>query len=149
VQIFLSFPDTERGEARTNIHAPASEAALKRQKRTDTRRYARFDILEYAIVFAEGQDEPMRSVVVDVGLGGLQTLSRQALSVGQLCQIVIGKGDGSKLNVSSEVRFCRPMREEGLFSIGFRFAPESHEQRASLVDYVHAVFQRQADQLAS
>ena len=121
---------------------------MKRQSKADTRRYARFGVLEYAIVFLNGTAEPLRSVIVDVGLGGIQILSKQQLPVGHVCHLTIGRSDGTSLDIPGEVRFSQPMDGSELFSTGMRFAPETHQQRSELVDYVHAVFQRQADQLA-
>lgn len=121
---------------------------MKRQSKADTRRYARFGILEYAIVFLNGTSEPLRSVVVDVGLGGIQILAKQQLPVGHVCHLSIGRSDGTCLEVPGEVRFSNPLDGSELYATGMRFTPETHEQRSELVDFVHGVFQRQADQLA-
>ena len=122
--------------------------ALKRARKSDTRRYARFSVLEYAIIFLHGGCEPLRSVVVDVGLGGIQVLARKKLAKGDTCQLSIGRSDGDRLDVPGEVRFSSALDDSGLYATGMRFLPETHEQRSELVDYVHGVFQRQADQLA-
>ena len=124
-----------------------SEKPLRRPAKADTRKYARFSVLEYAMVFVEETTEPLRSVVVDVGLGGIQILCRQKLLVGQICHLTIGRTDGTSLDVPGEVRFSHAMENSELFATGMRFKPETHEQRSELVDYVHAVFQRQADLL--
>jgi hypothetical protein len=124
------------------------QTIVRKERKADTRRYARFGILEYAMVFVRGSHEPLRSVIVDVGLGGLQILSRKPIEVGEICHLTIGKSDGSRLEVPGEVRFSKRLEDaDGLFSTGMRFAPETHEQRSELVDYVHSVFQRQADML--
>jgi hypothetical protein len=123
------------------------EAAVKRNK-ADTRQYARFDVLEYAMVYHPDSQEPLRSVVVNVGLGGLQVLSRKQLAIGDVCHVVIAKSDGAKMTVPSEVRYSNPYNGSGLFTTGMRFVPETAEQKSEVVDYVHSVFQRQADQLA-
>lgn len=121
---------------------------LKKQRKADTRRYARYHILEYALVFRDNHQEPMHSVVVDVGLGGMQVLARQQFPVGDVCSVEIGLDCGKRLAFPSQVRFSKPMAGSGLFATGFRFVPETHEQRSAMVEYVHRIFQRQADQLA-
>lgn len=121
---------------------------MKKQRKADTRKFARFHILEYALIFSDGCHEPMRSVVVDVGLGGLQVLARKQYPVGDVCSVQIGKADGTRLFVPGQVRFSNPMNGSGLFQTGLRFVPETHEQRSEVVEYVHHIFQRQADMLA-
>lgn len=105
--------------------------------------------MEYALIHMPNHFEPVRSVVVDVGLGGIQVLSRHQLRVGEVCTVTIGRTDGTKISVPGEVRFSAPSSgASGLFATGMRFVPETHEQKSEVVDYVHGVFQRQADQLA-
>lgn len=104
--------------------------------------------MEYALIFTDECHEPMRSVVVDVGLGGLQVLARKQYPVGGACSVQIGKADGSRLIVPGQVRFSNPMNGSGLFQTGLKFVPETPEQRSEVVEYVHRIFQRQADLLA-
>lgn len=130
-------------------YAEAIEAELRRQRKADTRRYARFHVMEYALIQRQGAQEAVRSVVVDVGLGGIQILARHQLPVGDICHVTIGRSDGTRITVPGEVRFSTPTAGSGgLFATGMRFKPETHEQKSEVVDYVHGVFQRQADQLA-
>lgn len=100
------------------------------------------------MVYEPGTREPMRSMVIDVGVGGLQILARRQFPVGNVCEVTIGRADGSRLTVPSEVRFSKAMNGSGLFATGFRFVPETHEQKSDVMKYVHGIFQRQADQLA-
>ncbi len=104
--------------------------------------------MEYALIYSDGCVEPIRSVVVDVGLGGMQVLARKQYPIGDKCSLQIGKADGSRLTVPGQVRFSQPMNGSGLFQTGLRFVPETHEQKSEVVEYVHHVFQRQADMLA-
>lgn len=113
----------------------------------DRRRYARFQLLEYAMVYEGENEEPTRSVVVDISLGGLQTRSRKAFEVGQKCLLVVGRGSGRPMTVHAEVRYCAPVADSALFSIGFRFKPESTHERVELVDYVHGIFRSQGETL--
>ena len=119
-----------------------------RKPKTDTRRYARYDILEYAMVYHPDSEEPVRSVIVNVGLGGVQVLSRKQLQTGDVCHVTIAKSDGTRMTMPGEVRYSNPFNGSGLFSTGMRFVPETDEQKTEVVDYVHGVFQRQAEQLA-
>lgn len=129
--------------------ASANEAQLRRQRKADTRRYARFHIMEYALIQRQDAHDTLRSVVVDVGLGGIQVLARHQLRVGDVCYVTIARPDGSRMTVPGEVRFSTPTPGSGgLYATGMRFKPETHEEKSELVDYVHGVFQRQADQLA-
>lgn len=125
-----------------------NEAVLRRKRTVDTRRYSRFEILEYAMVYHPDGREPLSSVVLNVGIGGMQVLSRKQLQVGDICHVDLPKPDGTRMTIPSEVRFSGPFNGSGLFSTGMRFVPETHEQKADVVDFVHDVFQRQADQLA-
>lgn len=122
---------------------------MRRQRKADTRRYARFHVMEYALIHKADHFDAVRSVVVDVGLGGIQVLSRHQLKVGEVCTVTIGRSDGTRISVPGEVRFSHPSPGTGgLYASGMRFKPETHEQKSEVVDYVHGVFQRQADQLA-
>lgn len=143
----LPIPNGGRSEIDGGMMDP-EEAAVSRKRLADTRRFARFDVLEYAMVYHPDALEPLRTVVVDVGLGGVQVLSRQQLQIGDICHVDLGKADGSRLTVPSEVRFSHPCNGSGLYTTGMRFVPETHEQKSEVVDFVHDVFRRQADQLS-
>lgn len=116
---------------------------------TDQRRYARFEVLDYAMVYPENSSQPFRAVVVDVGLGGVQLRSREELPVGFTCELVIGDNQGKQLSLAGEVRNSRIIDGEGLFGSGYRFAPKSHDERIEIAEYVHGVFQRQGEKLVS
>ena len=116
----------------------------------DKRRYARFEILECALVYPDGHTEAVRAVVVDIGLGGIQLRSRERLPVDRLCHLQIGGGPGqSPIELKGEVRYSRPIEGSELVASGFRFLPATHEERLAVAEYVHGVFVRQADELAN
>ena len=113
----------------------------------DKRRHARFELLEYALVFRPIEIEAERAVVVDISLGGLQTRSRGSLAVGEQCLLTIGQGNDVPLRLTAEVRHSRPVDGSDLFATGFRFLPASSEERMALVNYIHNAFQRQGESL--
>lgn len=126
---------------------PESEMAVQDILGPDKRRYARFEVLECAMIQGGEAAEPMSTVVVDIGLGGVQLRSREVLPVGSECRLLIGSHHGKTIELRGEVRYSRPMRDSDLVASGFRFMPATHEERLAVAEYVHGVFTRQADQL--
>ena len=115
----------------------------------DKRQYLRYEILDYALVYGENYAEPIRSVVVDLGLGGLQIRCRENIPAGEIVNLKIGNMEHPPINIRGEVRYTQSVNNSDLFSVGIRFMPETHEDRIAMAEYVHAVFQRQADMLTS
>ncbi len=115
----------------------------------DSRRYERFKILDYALIVCKKRKEPLRSVVVDIGLGGLQLRSKEPLPVGEPCLVQIGRDGVEPLSLQGEVRYSRTADETGLYSSGFKFLPRTHAERTLIAEYVHSVFLRQGEQLAN
>lgn len=114
----------------------------------DARRYARFEIIECAMIYHADRGDPYRAVVVDIGLGGLQVRSKDALPVGQICEIHIGReGRKPPLELPGEIRYSNPVEKSDLIATGIRFMPSNHEQRVAVAEYVHSIFQRQGDSL--
>ncbi len=123
------------------------EGDLSYSKASDKRRFLRYEMLDYALVLRGGIDEPLRAVIVDIGLGGLQLRSKEPLTVGDYIKIQIGRVDGDPLTLMAEVRHSAAVPESDLFATGVKFCPETHEDRLSIAEYVHGVFQRQCDKL--
>ena len=115
------------------------------EQKTDTRRYARFEMFEYAMVYVPNQAEPVRTVIVDIGLGGLQLRSRGALPCGETCLVHVGSATGKSFELRGEIRYSTPMPDTDIHSTGIRFVPACHEDRVAIAEYVHAVFQRQSE----
>lgn len=111
----------------------------------DNRRYARFEMLEYALVYFEGRSEPIRAVVVDIGLGGLQLRTRSILPVGETCYIQVARSNGTTMDLRGEVRHSNPLPDSDICASGFRFVPTTHEERIAIASYVHDVFLRQGE----
>ena len=116
---------------------------------SDKRQYLRYEVLDYALVYSDAYDEPIRSVVVDIGLGGLQVRARQFLELGSIVLLKIGNMEHPPVTIRGEVRYNQGLPGSDLYSLGIRFMPESHEERTEVAEYVHSVFQRQADLLIS
>ncbi len=132
---------------RSHAHKEKGKRMSSEQKHSDRRRHARFELLEYAMVYSEEGQEPAPSVMVDISLGGMQTRSRRTLDAGTPCEVVIGRGTEKPLVVHADVTYSRRVDDSGLFAVGFRFKPKTTAERVELVDYVHAVFQTQGETL--
>lgn len=115
---------------------------------TESRRYKRWDIFEYAMIEKEGADADP-AIVVDLSLGGLQSRSKIQYEAGEICSVLIARSANDPIVIRAEVRYCRPVNEEtGVFVTGLRFLPESVEQRISLVHYIHDRFLNDLERLA-
>lgn len=115
------------------------------EQMADTRRYARFEMFEYAMVYVPNRPDPVRTVIVDIGLGGLQLRSRGELPVGETCMVQVGSAAGKSFELRGEVRHSTALPETNIYSTGIRFLPATHEDRVAIAEYVHAVFQRQSE----
>ena len=113
--------------------------------KADQRRYSRYEVLDYAIVDVDGDPEPIRSVIVDIGLGGLQLRAKKPLNVGTNCRLCVGNLESKPFEIRGEVRHAQQVTGSDLYAIGVRFVPENHDERTTVAEYVHSVFQRQAD----
>jgi hypothetical protein len=103
-------------------------------------------MLDYTVVDVGGESS-ITAVIVDIGLGGLQLRSKEALKLGTICKIQIGRVNGEPLSLAGEVRHSGSLKGSDLIATGIRFCPETHEQRLAIAEYVHGVFQRQCDKL--
>ncbi len=113
----------------------------------DNRRYARFELLDYATLTTETGSESSSVVIVDVGLGGIQLRVKEDLAEGTKVTVAIQIDKEKNLAVAGEVLSCRPIDDSDLFGVGCRFLPKSHEERVAIAEYVHNVFQRQGEKL--
>ena len=113
----------------------------------DKRRYLRYEILDYAVLKLDTDDSQVNTVIVDISLGGLQVRSRDPLPPGAFCTIRVGCGEMAPIGLRGEIRHCKAVEDSDLFTTGVRFMPEDHEDRMAIAEYVHAIFQRQCDNL--
>lgn len=119
-----------------------------RRNDTDQRRYLRYEVLEFAAATLETTGEQFRSVVTDIGLGGLQLRTRVMVEAGSHVHLRIGRLSRGVLDLNGEVRHCDVVEGSDLFSVGIRFTPKNHDERITIAEYVHDVFQRQCDLLS-
>jgi c-di-GMP-binding flagellar brake protein YcgR len=114
----------------------------------DNRVYDRFEVLEYVLLLAEDNQRPLRCIIVDISLGGVQLQSKEPLPVGIMCQLRIGSDKEYPFELRGEVRYSRKVPGTELYASGFRFMPDTHEQRAAVARYVHGVFAGNSEQIA-
>lgn len=110
---------------------------------SDLRLFARFEHVECAMVYVTDDTEPFRAMLVDIGLGGVQLRSREALPVDTPLVLRIGQDGKEPMTAKGKVRYSYPDGDEGMYISGFKFYPDSHEERVQIAEYVHSVFQRQ------
>jgi len=114
----------------------------------DLRLYARFEYQNGASLHRDSEDpNPIRITVVDIGLGGVQLSSKQALPVAKKLQLSVGKLN-EPIRFNGIVRYSNKCNDVTFLS-GFKFLPDSHEERAEIAEFVHEVFHRQWKLLAS
>jgi len=119
------------------------------QANIDKRRYLRYDLLDYAMAFPENDAVGIRSVIADVGLGGLALRTHEPLEVGEKLRLVVGRGSGHSITIKGVIRHVHVNEESRLYAIGVQFQPESHDERVTIAQYVHEIFQRRCDVVAS
>src|SRR5690349_16916002 len=122
--------------------------AKVKNKGRDQRRHVRYELVDFALLESTSADEPVRCVVVDVSLGGIQVRSKIPLPVGDVCTMHVAQLGAKPLKVRGEVRHIEAIKGSELISIGLRFVPETHEDRVAIMEYVHGVFLRRADLMA-
>lgn len=115
----------------------------------DSRLYARFELNECAVISRNEQDEPFRTILVDIGLGGAQLRSKEELPTGEILNLTLGRDGKSPVTLKGVVRYSHPTEEPDTYVNGFKFAPETHAERVTIAEFVHEVFQRQWEILAS
>lgn len=118
------------------------------QSKSDLRLYARFEYVECAMIYETEESEPYRAMLVDIGLGGVQLRSKDMLPLETPLQMRIGQDGKAPLVAKGLVRYCYSEGNDGMFVSGFKFYPETHEERVAIAEYVHGVFQRQWQAIA-
>ena len=116
---------------------------------SDKRRYVRYELLDYAVMSINEGKDSVNIVITDIGLGGIQIRSKSELISGTPCLIHVACMDGTTLDLRGEIRHATTVDNSALFSAGVRFVPHNHGERMAVAEFVHQVFQRQADELAS
>lgn len=117
---------------------------MAEKKSSDRRVFPRFEYLECAMIYSTNNPEPYRTVIVDIGIGGVQLRSKEAVPIGELLDIHIGQDDKPPLKMKGYARYSQLIEDaERLYITGFKFSPRTHEERAAIAQYVHDVFTRQ------
>jgi len=119
------------------------------QANIDKRRYLRYDLLDYAMAYSEHDLVGVRSVIADVGLGGLALRTHEPLEVGEKLKLIVGRGENTAITIRGIIRHVSLDPESRLHAIGVQFQPENHEERVTIAQYVHEIFQRRCDVVAS
>lgn len=120
-------------------------------QRSDARLFARFDLNEVADLVDKESGGCYKVTIVDIGLGGVQLRSQQLLPVDTKMVLGLSLPDGPTAKFVGSARYCNETQEHeaGKFTSGFKFYPETHKERVEIAEFVHAVFQRQWEILAS
>jgi hypothetical protein len=119
------------------------------EDKTDARRYPRFDMLDVASIYLGGKGEPVRTIVVNVGLAGVQLRSKSELPVGAGCEIHLDIQLAHALELRGEVLYSSPVPDSDLYMSGLRFMPAGRDERQAIAEYVLTVFQRQGERANS
>jgi hypothetical protein len=117
---------------------------------SDFRLYARFECLEDAILQSEQGDHKYQATLLDIGLGGVQIESNEPLPTDtKLLLVLEAKEGGLLLKVHGKAKYCNAPQGSSAYMTGFKFVPESHQERVAIAEFVHDVFQRQWEILGS
>ncbi|MBS1708633.1 MAG: PilZ domain-containing protein [Armatimonadetes bacterium] len=120
---------------------------MERTNQSDRRNFARFEILDYAMVNKVADESTVRSVVVDVSLGGCQIRSREQFEPGTKYVLSIGRGNNSPVSIQAEARYSKLMEDCDLYATGFKFSSGTEAERMAWAEYVHEVFKEQGEML--
>lgn len=117
----------------------------ERESKTDQRRHARFELLDYAFIHLPDRSDGHRAVIVDVSLGGFQTRSRDRIPADDRLVVTVGQAGLTPVEVHVESRYSIEVENSELFATGFKVMPDNDEERIRWVDYVHSVFRAQGE----
>ncbi len=115
-------------------------------KPSDRRNFARFEILDYAMVIEAG-DVSIRSVIVDVSLGGCQVRSKEQFKAGEVYTLTIGRGNHAPVSIHAVARYSKLLEDCDLYASGFQFESAGAAERIAWAEYVHEVFKEQGEML--
>ena len=115
--------------------------------KSDLRLYARFECATGALLLSKLDNQLYGVSVLDIGLGGVQLRSANPLPVDIEMSLQIELTPGKALSFNGKVRYSSG--QPGEYSSGFKFAPETQEERVSIANFVHEIFQNQWEALAS
>ncbi len=105
----------------------------------ERRDQARYEVLEYALLRTNGEEHT--AVLQDIALGGVRCSTRRYYRMGERCELVVARGDGSTVALPIEIRYSSN-RGERLFTTGLRFIPQTTNERRDVAEFVHDAFRR-------
>ncbi|MBL8049059.1 MAG: PilZ domain-containing protein [Chthonomonas sp.] len=112
------------------------------------RKHARFELFEYAMIYTHEGADPIRSVIIDISLGGAQVRSRTSVTSGATVVIDVAQPDAVEpFLVNAEIRYSNAIPNTDLFAVGFRFTPQTAQEREKIARYVHEFFRLQGEYL--
>jgi hypothetical protein len=113
----------------------------------DLRLYARFELGSEAKLVTPGSKSDVVSRLVDIGLGGVNLETAAPLKANSSVKLHI-ELEGVSLQIAGRVLYCTKGRS-GAYNSGLKFAPDSHQDRVSIAEFVHSVFQREWNDLGA
>lgn len=105
-------------------------------KSGERRTVPRFGMLECGVLWGDGPEGPRRLgtvLVTNASMGGLQLRSQIPPPHNQRLILELGSEDGP-LFLPGEVRYVK--QDNGVPTLGFKFAPESDQDREAVARYV-------------
>lgn len=110
-------------------------------KKPDARHYARFEYIQNAVLYCEDKSHTYSGTLIDVGLGGVQIEAKQPLPVNKKLLLVIERKEGGPLlKIHGKATYSTPTHGAAGHMSGFKFLPESHQDRIAIAEFVHHVF---------
>ncbi len=113
----------------------------------DLRLYARFEIKDEAKLSADKGEGPITCRLVDIGLGGVHLEAPTELEAHSRAVLQVELGQ-TALVVGCRVLYCNLQKPDS-YGCGLKFLPKDHQERVAIAEFVHTVFQRQWEYLAS
>lgn len=121
---------------------------MNNQDAIEMRKHARFELFEYAMIYPFEGADPIRSVIIDISLGGAQVRSRTSVEAGSTVVIDIAQPDAIEpFLVNAEIRYSNGIPNTDLYAVGFRFTPKTADEREKIARYVHEFFRLQGEYL--
>lgn len=115
--------------------------------KSDLRAYARFECETAAKLSKREGKETFEATILDIGLGGVQLVSNKPLPVEVPLVLEIALGKENVLSFNGVVRYTTPNGKG--YASGFKFAPETPEERIAIANFVNEIFRGEWEALAS
>lgn len=120
---------------------------IENQKIVEHRKHSRFSILEYALLQLDKKPISVRTLIVDISMGGAQLRSRTECKVGDKAYLIVGTFKDVPLKIPVTVRYCNTIDTGLLYAVGLKFSPKTKLQKAQVTNFVHNLFVTQGELL--